>query len=141
MHRLVNKVGIIIWAYGPEDAPRFLLRHNRPFAGRTDEWTIAFGNVELGETLAVAAQREAREEYGIFTDPGKLCKLDYRIYYQDIRPITIHFFSLQTATIDIPIQLNEESIGYDWATLQIAKALMKHADEAKALEQIALQSK
>ena len=59
------KIGVIVWTVDPEGNPRFLLRHNKPFNGYEDEWTITFGNVEEGESVKVAAEREPKEEFGL----------------------------------------------------------------------------
>jgi len=130
-----QKVATIIWTIDPDGELRFLLRHNKPFNGYTDEWTIAFGSVEQEDkNLAAAAVREACEEYGSSIS-GVAQDLDYSIEYEGRHGLSvIHFFSLRLENIDLPITLNEESIGYDWIGLAKAKELMLHADEFKALE-------
>lgn len=35
-----QKVAAIVWTIDPEGERRFLLRHNKPFDGYEDEWTI-----------------------------------------------------------------------------------------------------
>ena len=46
-----QKVAVIIWTIDPESQIRILLRHNKPFNGYEDEWTITFGNVEEDESV------------------------------------------------------------------------------------------
>ena len=60
-----QKVAAIVWTIDPEGNKRFLLRHNKPFDGYEDEWTITFGDIENNESLEEAAIRETREEFGI----------------------------------------------------------------------------
>jgi len=62
-----QKVAVIVWTIDPEGNRRFLLRHNKPFNGYEDEWTIAFGDIEPEENLEDAAKREASEEFGLNT--------------------------------------------------------------------------
>lgn len=130
-----ESVAVIVWTVDPEGERRFLMRHNRPFEGYQDEWTICFGGIEQGEALAEAALREAKEEYGL---KGKLAlkDLDYSITWEDSvqgGPETAHFFAIYVQSIDEKIALNEESIGYDWLRLADAMKLMKYEDEARAL--------
>ena len=61
----VQKIAAIVWTVDPEGNKRFLLRHNKPFNGYEDEWTVAFGTVENNEDLEAAAKREVQEEYDI----------------------------------------------------------------------------
>lgn len=127
------KIASIVWTIDPEEKKRFLLRHNRPFDGYDDEWTILFGNVDEGESTKEAAVREVGEEYGI-VDLENFVDLGYRLEYEDKgRATVIHFFSMKVNSIDVPIQLNSESIGYDWMTLDRAKDTMQHDDESIAL--------
>lgn len=129
-----HKVGCVLWTIDPSGNKRFLLRHNRPFDGYEDEWTICFGNIENGEDSTVAAKREAEEEFSVH-GYEEIRDLGYAIEYEGkYSPTVIHFFALRVPTIDTPIHLNEESIGYDWMTLSEAKERMLHADELKALE-------
>ena len=60
-----NKVGVIVYTKDPEENYRFLLRHNKPFDRRGDEWTILFGTVEELEDREETVKKEVGEEYGI----------------------------------------------------------------------------
>ena len=129
-----TKVGVIVWAIDPEGEIRFLLRHNKPFDGYKDEWTIVFGTCE-DEKLEQAAIREVGEELGI-NDFEKIENLNYQIRYQDVEEIEIHFFAIKVRNIDIKISLNEESIGYDWMTKEEVKDKLIHSDELAAFDKV-----
>ncbi len=45
-----------------------------------------------------------------------------------------HFFALKVSSTDIKVVLNEESIGYDWMTLEKVKEVMQYDDEKKAFD-------
>ena len=131
-----KKIASIVWTIDPNGERRFLIRHNRPFDGYDDEWTILFGNVDEGERPEQAAVREVSEEYGIF-DVTSVRNLNYNIKYGDRGQATIiEFFSMRVASIDSRVQLNNESIGYDWMTLEKAVASMRHDDESIALTMV-----
>lgn len=123
-----NKVGVIVFTKDQEGNCRFLLRHNKPFGGREDEWTILFGTVEEPEDREETVKREVGEEYGI-KDMENILNLEYSITTDDL---DIHFFALEVKDIDVKICLNEESIGYDWMTIERVKEVMKYPDEKEA---------
>ena len=130
------KIASIVWTIDPNGEKRFLMRHNRPFDGYDDEWTILFGNVDEGEKPEQAAMREVGEEYGIFSI-SSVNNLNYSLENKDKGLVTvIHFFSIRVESIDTPIQLNNESIGYDWMTLEKAVASMRYDDESIALTKV-----
>ena len=63
--------------------------------------------------------------------------LNYKIEFDGKHGLTeAHFVSLKVASMDIPVQLNEESIGYDWMLIEKVKEVMKHEDEKKAFNLI-----
>lgn len=129
-----QKVAVIVWTLDPIGEKRFLLRHNKPFDGYSDEWTLVFGNIELEETILECAKRETKEEFGI-SDFKTIKDLKHKIDFTGKHGSTeIHFVSLELENIDVSITLNEESIGYDWMTKNTARENMKHKDEAKALD-------
>lgn len=126
------KVGVIVWTVDPEGEIRFLLRHNKPFNGYKDEWTIAFGNVEAGEEEIDTARREAKEEFGIENFLDTL-DLQYEVEFESkLGPTVIRFFALKVNDISTKVRLNEESIGYDWMTLDKVLQVMELDDEKKA---------
>lgn len=128
------KVGVLVWTMDPEGKPRFLIRHNKPFDGYDDEWTISFGNVETDETEKKAALREPQEEFGI-DKVEEIKDLSYEIEFTGKRGLTvIKFFAIKLESINIKISLNEESIGYDWMTIDRVREVMQHKDEKKAFD-------
>jgi ADP-ribose pyrophosphatase YjhB (NUDIX family) len=129
----VLKVGIIIYTIDPEKQVRFLLRHSKPFNGYDDEWTVAFGTVEDGTDLMAEAIREAGEEFGIKEFLVRT-NLEYEIEFTGKHGVSvIHFFALKAANLEVPVVLNEESIGYDWMKLDTVLAAMIHDDEKDAI--------
>lgn len=131
-----QKVAAIVWTVDPEDNRRFLLRHNKPFNGYEDEWTITFGDIENDENLEQAAKREVSEEFGI-NRFEEVKNLNYKIEFDGKHGLTgAHFLALKVRSIDTSIQLNEESIGYDWMLIEKVKEVMKHDDEKKAFDLI-----
>jgi len=131
-----QKVAAIVWTIDLEGNRRFLLRHNKPFDGYEDEWTITFGDIEKGENIEEAAQREAGEEFGI-SKFEEIKNLNYKIGFDGKHGLTeAHFVALKVNNLDVPITLNEESIGYDWMLIEKVKDVMKHDDEKKALSLI-----
>lgn len=113
-----------------------MLRHNKPFNGYEDEWTIVFGDIEENESFEEAAKREVTEEFGINTfEEAK--DLNYKIEFEDKHGLTeAHFIALKVKDLNIQIVLNEESIGFDWMLSEKVKEVMKHEDEKKAFELI-----
>lgn len=131
-----QKVAVIVWTIDPEGTKRFLLRHNKPFDGYEDEWTITFGDIEPSESQENAAKREVSEEFGI-NDFEEVKNLNYKIEFEGKHgPTEAYFVALKVKNIAIQIILNEESIGYDWMLLEKVKEVMKHEDEKKAFDLI-----
>lgn len=131
-----QKIAVIVWTIDPEGNKRFLLRHNKPFNGYEDEWTITFGDIEPNENLEDAAKREVYEEFGI-SDLEETKNLNYKIEFEGKHGLTeVHFVSTKIKDINTQINLNEESIGYDWMKLEKVKEIMRHEDEKKAFELI-----
>ena len=131
-----QKIAVIIWTIDPEGNKRFLLRHNKPFDGYEDEWTITFGDIENGESLEEAAKREISEEYGI-NEFGEVVDLNYKVEFEGKHELTeAHFVALKVKDINVPVHLNEESIGYDWMLIDKVEEVMKHEDEKKAFNLI-----
>lgn len=125
-----NKAGVIVYVKDPEGNYRFLLRHNKPFKGREDEWTILFGTVEENETYMECVRRELKEEYGI-KDINTIEDLKYVIKVDDL---DIHFYAVKVKDINTTICLNEESIGYDWMLIEDVKSIMKYPDEKRVFD-------
>jgi 8-oxo-dGTP pyrophosphatase MutT (NUDIX family) len=131
------KVAVIVYTTDPEGTRRFLLRHNKPFNGYEDEWTVVFGSIDPGEDALAAALREAYEELGV-AQYSNVSELAYTSEYIGKHgPSIVRYFAVKVANLDIRVVLNEESIGYDWVTLETAQQLMRHVEESKALTLIA----
>jgi 8-oxo-dGTP pyrophosphatase MutT (NUDIX family) len=130
----IIKVGCIVWGIDPQNNPRFLLRHNKPFDNfHKDEWAYCFGTVEANELPRVAAIREVGEEFGITTF-SEVIDLQSPIKTNGRRgPRITYFFAFKVDDIELPIKLNEESIGYDWLTLDKAREIISHKDESDLL--------
>lgn len=131
-----ESAAVVVWTVDPEGVLRFLLRHNKPFDGYDDEWTVCFGGIEEGESPKDAAIREASEEYGI-TEYKNILDLNYSVTWDgnNIQK-KAHFFAIELADISAKIMLDEESIGYDWVVYEEAIKLMKYDDEWKALTMV-----
>lgn len=72
------------------DGPRIVLvrRGSQPSRG---EWSIPGGLVEVGERLADAVVREAREETGLEVEPGPLVELLERIFRDQEGRVRYHY--------------------------------------------------
>ncbi len=82
--RPVPCVGVVCW----RDDEVLLIRRGRP--PRLGEWSIPGGKVEWGETLAVAALRELREETGVEAELGALVEV-YEIVEPDFHYVLIDY--------------------------------------------------
>ena len=131
-----QKVAVIVWTIDPEGIKRFLLRHNKPFNGYDDEWTVIFGDIEVGESLEDAAKREASEEFRI-SNFEQINDLNYTTEFEGKHGLTeVHFVALKVLDINTQIVLNEESIGYDWMLIDQVKRVMKNDNEKQAFDLI-----
>ena len=84
VRRPVPCVGVVCWR-GDEV---LLIRRGHP--PRLGEWSIPGGKVEWGETLAVAALRELREETGVEAELGALIEV-YEIIEPDFHYVLIDY--------------------------------------------------
>lgn len=131
-----QKVAVIVWTIDSENQKRFLIRHNKPFNGYEDEWTVVFGTVEGNEYLETTVKRELFEEYGI-SEFEEINNLNYKIEFKGKNgPTEANFFAIKVKDLDVKIILNEESIGYDWMKIEKVKEVMKYEDEKKAFDLI-----
>lgn len=132
-----TRVGIAVWTIDPEGVIRFLLRHNKPFGGHSDEWNIFYGTLESNESMIDAVVREIREESGILTSRDSVVSLGKELSYStSMYTATISYFSIMLPSIDQVIVLNEESIGYDWVTWPGLQHTMKYPEQISILSQI-----
>lgn len=131
------RVGVILWTLDPEQKIRYFLRHNRPFDGHRDEWNMIFGSVEPGEAPITAAVRETKEEADVTTSRSQATDLEYTLEYTPRNgPTIIRFFGIKLNSLDTPIRLNEESIGYDWLTIDDVALKVPYPEQLKAFEMI-----
>lgn len=129
------RIGVIVWTIDPEEAKRYFIRHNKPFNGHHDEWNMIFGSVEPEEDVPSAAIREVLEESGIIIEQTALTDLNYSLSYTAVAgPTIIHFFGAKAQSIDVPVSLNEESIGYDWATLDDVVQRVPYPEQVEAFK-------
>jgi len=120
----------------PRSNKRFLLRHNKPFNGYDDKWTVTFGGIEDNESKEEAAKREIFEEYSI-KEREEIKDLDYKVEFEGKNgSAEAHFFAIKVKNLDIKIILNEESIGYDWMKIEKVKEVMQYDDEKQAFNLI-----
>ncbi|OGM32655.1 hypothetical protein A2803_01180 [Candidatus Woesebacteria bacterium RIFCSPHIGHO2_01_FULL_44_21] len=130
-----QKIAVIVWTVDPEGDKRFLLRHNKPFNGYDDEWTVTFGGIEEREDKSDTAVREMFEEYGIKEfEEVKDLNFSVKFVSKTKGPAEAHFFAIKVKSLDVQIILNEESIGYDWMKIGKVKKVMKYEDEKKAFD-------
>lgn len=135
-----QKIAALAWTVDPENNKRYLLRHNKPFNGYEDEWTITFGDVEENESIETAAMREIEEEFNIIKeDILEVRNLNYKTKYFSKKrnsEIVVNYFAIKVKDLNIKIILNGESIGYDWMKLDKAKESMQYEDERAILEMV-----
>lgn len=129
------RVGVIVWTIDPEGVKRYFIRHNKPFNGHRDEWNMIFGSVEPKEDLPSAVIREVLEESGIIIEQRALTDLNYSLSYTVADgPTIIHFFGAKAQSIDVPVSLNEESIGYDWTTVNDVAQRVPYPEQVEAFK-------
>lgn len=132
-----TRVGIAVWTIDPEGVIRFLLRHNKPFGGHSDEWNIFYGTLESNESMIDAAIRELREESGIIISRDSVVSLEKELSYSTpTYTATINYFSVMLPSIDQEITLNEESIGYDWVIWSDLRRIIKYQEQISIFSQI-----
>ena len=124
------KVAVVVYATDPQGNRRILMRHNSSYDGKhPDEWTFVWGTVEENETFENCATREVLEELSI-SKFESVIKLEHSTEFVGTRGKNIaFFFAMEVNDINIPIKLNNESIGYDWMLLKNAKEIMIHEND------------
>ena len=74
-----------------DDCVVLVRRAHEPLKG---EWSLPGGSVEVGETLAEAVAREAREETGLIVRVGSLIEVLDRVHKGDDDRVEYHFVLL-----------------------------------------------
>ena len=131
---MINKVGVVIVAEDPRGAYRFLLRKNSPFNGSPEEWNFVYGHIEDGETALDCALREAYEELSLRLESVTPVEYSISRKFPDNKYIHIEYFYALLKSMTQAIQLNNESIGYQWATFEESQKLIIDAEQSGALE-------
>lgn len=132
--KLTKKIGAVVFAIDPAGELRVLLRKNSPFNGSPEEWNVIYGHIEHGERLEDCAMREIVEEVGI--KPSEVFSGNYEISktFADIEQIDIAYYWAIIDQMMLPIILNEESIGYQWATLLDSQESIQDPLQSSAIE-------
>lgn len=95
---------LVGWLVLLDDADRVLLGRRCGARYGTGHWGLPGGHVEAGETLAMAAAREASEEVGITVDPGRLTPLGMSRYTdQGIAGLDLFFLAREYAGDPRPV--------------------------------------
>lgn len=132
--KIEKSAGIIV--FRKEDKKRFYLLLEK----ENGQWDFPKGNIEKGEKIIKAAERETKEEAGI--DDLKFVegfKETIKIFYKwegELRLKFITFFLAETKTKDVKISFEHK--GYCWLphkeaveklTFKNSKELIKKAEE------------
>ncbi len=131
--RAIDKVGVVLVAFDPQGNKRVFLRKNSPFNGSPEEWNVIYGHIEDNEDILTCGAREAREEAGVVTDNIKSCNYTVSKTFKNGALIKINYAWALFQEIPPQITLNEESIGYQWASEKEAAQLISDIRQAKAI--------
>jgi 8-oxo-dGTP diphosphatase len=103
-----KKVGVVIVV----DGDKFLiLQRSKAVRSGSGFWNFPGGSVEEGESIAMGAQRELKEEADLDADRGEMKYLG-NIIRGDLK---VHFFI--TKQFSGEVKINEESDDYKWITI------------------------
>lgn len=131
--KFTKKIGAVVFAIDPVGELRVLLRKNSPFNGSPEEWNVIYGHIEAGELPQDCARREVEEEAGI--EIGETFTGDYEISktFDDTEQIDIAYYWMVIDEMMKPVNLNEESIGYQWVTINNAQESIPDSQQASAI--------
>lgn len=129
-HRYRRTAGALPWRVGPHGDAEVLLVHRR----RQQDWTIAKGRTDPGESLSQCAQREFAEETGM------ACRLDNEIAtfeYRDSkdRPRLVRYWSAQITTG--AFIANDEIDKAQWFDIPTGLSALGESRERSALASLA----
>lgn len=117
-------VGVGALIYDREGRILLVKRKFDPNKGR---WAFPGGMLEVGETLAEAARREAREELSVEVKLGGVFQVVDEIIKDAKGRVRYHFVTVDfLATLPrsgAKIELNEESEGFEWCRPEEVEAM------------------
>lgn len=125
-------VGVIITR---EDKVLLVQRGREPGAGT---WAFPGGRLELGETLAEAAAREAREETGLEIEPGEVAAVAEFIDRDEEGNVRWHYVIVDLLAIPVggTLRPGDDSLDVRWAGLDEAEALRLAPRMARVLHKV-----
>jgi 8-oxo-dGTP pyrophosphatase MutT (NUDIX family) len=115
-----NNFSLSVFTYILNEDKNKLLMIKRNEAKRKKwgfDWGIIGGKVEPGELLVEAAVREAEEEIGITFNQEDLKFICYEERPSKVHTPAVHFFYTTTSSEGAAININEESDGYEWFSI------------------------
>lgn len=132
--KTTKKIGAIVFAIDPMGNLRVLLRKNSPFNGSSEEWNVIYGHIETNEKPQDCVIREIKEETGIVV--RKVHTGNYKIskVFNGTGQIEISYYWAFIDGVFKQLELNEESIGYQWANIKNAQEIIYDSRQASAIE-------
>lgn len=130
---IVRKIGVVICGKDPTGAWRVLLRKNSPFNGTSEEWNVIYGHIKPAENGDECALREIQEETGLITDQVHATGQTVSRLFPDGQEITIEYFWTAFMGLPTKLQLNEESIGYQWSLPKEVEVLITDAQQRESV--------
>lgn len=114
-------------------------RGNDPGAGM---WAFPGGRLELGETLAEAAAREAREETGLIVEPGEVIAVAELIETDEEERVRFHYvlIDLLARPIGGTLQAGDDSLDVRWIGLEDVDHLPMPPRMAEVIRQVLTES-
>ena len=123
--RTTLAAGAVLWR-GERDNPEFAVIHRPSY----DDWSLAKGKVDSGESLATAAVREITEETGLQVTLGKLVgKVTYPV--QGRTKVVYYWMGHVDGGAFTP---NEEVDEMRWLPYEEARALLTYELDTQVLE-------
>ncbi|MDO5099283.1 MAG: NUDIX domain-containing protein [Corynebacterium sp.] len=129
IHRPVFAAGAVLWRRGDAGELEYACIH-RPFY---DDWSLAKGKVDPGESLAVAAVREIAEETGYRVQLGKL--LGRVVYPVHNRTKVVYYWASEV--LDGEFHPNDEVDEIRWLPRDLALELLTYPADKQVLDKAA----
>jgi len=116
-----------------DDGVRFLIFRRTGAVMYAGQWRMIGGKVRDGESRAVAALRELKEETGCDTDLFWTVPSVNQFY--DTASDTIHHIAAFAARLDrhAPIRLNHEHDHFQWIKIQDVKNFIKWPEQVRLI--------